>query len=479
MRTEYIFGKRKYPGALTALFLLTLVLALTLSSPALAQSSFLSRPTNLTVSGTTLSWDAVPGAQGYRLRWRELNARGWNVMAGSLATTSHTFSSRELPRRGVQYRVSVQALGRSSTQRSRWSASAFVARPLLPRPTLSRNGTVFTWNAIAGAAGYEVTWYPSRPVDLSQQRYETLPASTRRIDLGGRRPRDGRKYLQDGLKYAVAVRAQDARPPHGYWSLIEQFVYHEPTATPTATSTSTATSTATATPTATASSTATATPTATATATSTSTPTATATATSTSTATSTATATATATSTATATATATKTPELADDSGYYAAAATATALWLTENPPRISISAATHTPTATPTATKKPTKRPTSRPPANTPKPPPPTSRPQPTCKEVAYSRTQSKKDICYGTSYLCEWERTCTGVCRRCSDSPGYCPIQRETCTAWRIVRFGIYNAAGSEDAAAVTIPPDFTPDPPDFPEPPTPENAHEFVDG
>ena len=62
MRTEYIFGKRKYPGALTALFLLTLALALTLSSPALAQSSFLSRPTNLTVSGTTLSWDAVPGA---------------------------------------------------------------------------------------------------------------------------------------------------------------------------------------------------------------------------------------------------------------------------------------------------------------------------------------------------------------------------------------------------------------------------------
>ena len=396
-------------------------------------------------------------------------------MTGSLATTSHTFSSRELPRRGVQYRVSVQALGRSSTQRSRWSASTFVARPLLPRPTLSRSGTVFTWNAIAGAAGYEVTWYPSRPVDLSQQRYETLPASTRRIDLGGRRPRDG-------LKYAVAVRAQDARPPHGYWSLIEQFVYHEPTATPTSTATATATPTATSTATASATPTATASSTPTATATATSTATATPTATSTSTPT----ATATATSTATATATATKTPELADDSGYYAAAATATALWLTENPPRISISAATHTPTATATATKKPTKRPrpTSRPPANTPKPPDPPDPPQPTCKEVAYRRTQSRTSFCpsppfpYASPPDCEWERTCTGVCRRCSDSPGYCPIQRESCSAWRFVGLG-GRATGSEDAAAVTIPPDFTPDPPDIPEPPTPENAHEFVDG
>ena len=358
----------------------------------------LSAPRNLRhVSGSIVSWDAVPGAVGYRLRWRPTDGGG-RVQVNGQYHTAYRIRGLQI---GRTYRVWVAALTNEKGYRTLGTWSQPLALDL--RPTATPTATPTSTNTPTATATPTATNTPTpvTPEALSAPRnlrlvsgstvaWDAVPGAPRGyrllLYLGGRAIRTtgtrATQYtymnLEVGVIYEAVVVARgdggrylDSGPSNRLRLKLE------PTATPTATNTATSTNTPTATetatntptPTPTATSTNTATPTDTATATSTNTATATATNTPTATATDTATPTATATATATPTATATNTPT----------------------------STATNTATATAKPTKKPKPKPSKTPrPTSTPRPPEPTATPVPTVAptspplEYSYTATRS-----------------------------------------------------------------------------------------
>ena len=475
-------------------------------------------PQNFRVlSGNTVAWDAVDGADRYRLR---LDPPTGNRILKRVdpPQTQYTFENLEI---GFVYRVRVRAMGdeivyqllgdwsdtrnllpgataeptvtamptntpTKTTVETQTNTATFTPTDTLtktptptdtPAPTATNTPaplcilpepdnfieiaeTRVGWDAVAGAAGYRLQWRPPGGEWLSA----TLPADFSAYQFA---------ELQVGVRYEVRVQALGDRitcEEEGEWSESIQIVLR-PTATPTDTPTNTPTFTPTNTPTHTPTHTATFTPTDTPTNTLTFTPTSTPTDTPTSTSTNTATNTPTDTPTSTATITPTNTP-------------TATA---TNTPSFTPTNTATHTPTAT--RKPKPTRRPTDRPtpvPTNTytTKPPSPTPKPTnipepPSClRKDKYMRTIRKTGECSisGVFGSCEYAKTCKGTC--CRKSASYCPIEKETCEEWRIIGFNPYAVAGADASSVGTA--DFSLiDVPKFPNDPTPDNAHTFIGG
>ena len=358
------------------------------------------------ISGSIVSWDAVPGADGYRLRWRPADGGGRVQVDGQFHTA---YRIRGL-KVGKSYRVWVAALTDAEGYRTLGSWSRTLTLVLRPTPTPTLTPTA-TNTPTATATPTPVTPQPLpaprnlRLVSGSTVTWDAVPGAPRGyrllLYLGGRAVRTTAtrvtqytfRNLEVGVIYEAVVVARgnggrylDSGPSNRLRLELE------PTATPTATDTATSTSTPTAT--------ATNTPTATNTATDTATPTATATSTSTNTATATSTNTATATSTHTATATSTNTPT---------STATATPT-------------ATVTATATPTATKKPKPKPTRTPrPSPTHRPPDPSNTPKSptnTPEPVIYIHRAERKG--YGNTSVAalnDARNRARNAVRRCAD--------------------------------------------------------------
>ena len=357
-------------------FIRFLMVSVLFFSFSLAQAQTLRRlpaPNNLRlVSGSTVAWDAVEGAAGYRLRWSPPSGGGRVQVDGKLQTA---YKIRGLEA-GVSYKVRVAALskdrGRGYGTLGVWSEPLTLklksTAPPTATPTRARlerlpapgnlrlvSDSTVAWDAVLGASrGYRLFLYLGGRILRRVTSYQTQ-YTFRNLEVGLTYEAlviargDNERYLNSRLSNRLLLRLEPTATPTPTAT---------DTATPTATSTDTPTATATVTPTATATNTATK-PTATPTATSTDTPTATATVTPTATATNTATkptATPTATSTDTPTATATVTPT---------ATATNTATKPTATPTATSTDTPTATATVTPTATAtntatKPTATPTA-----------------------------------------------------------------------------------------------------------------------
>ena len=248
----------------------------------------LARPQNLSVSGNTLSWDAVPNADRYRLRWRGTGAYRFETLADS--QTSYTFTGLS---QGVLYRAQVRALADDSSgfRDSRWSgaiqfrAASPTATPTetptvtatdtstitpthtptststdaptatetdpraLPAPANLRHVSIraIAWDEVTGATGYRLRW---RQLGGSWN-YEPVNEPLTEHTING---------LSVGSTYDVQVRALGDGANYeskGPWSSVLPLTAGMPptsTNTPTASDTPTATNspTKTATPVATA-----------------------------------------------------------------------------------------------------------------------------------------------------------------------------------------------------------------------------------
>ena len=428
-----------------------------------AQQARLPAPNNLRlVSGSTVAWDAVEGAAGYRLRWSPPSGGGRVQVDGKLQTA---YKIRGLEA-GVSYKVRVAALskdrGRGYGTLGVWSEPLTLklksTAPPTATPTRARlerlpapgnlrlvSDSTVAWDAVLGAPrGYRLFLYLGGRILRRVTSYQTQ-YTFRNLEVGLTYEAlviargDNERYLNSRLSNRLLLRLEPTATPT---------TTATDTATPTSTNTATATATDTATPTSTNTETATATDTATPTATDTATPTATntatATATDTATPTSTNTETATATDTATPTATDTATPTATDtatptatDTAIPTATDTATptatdtaaptatdtaAPTATDTATSTATDTATDTATPTATATKKPKPKPTNTPrptntrrppPTNTPKPPLPTAEPR--CEErhsTEYRTFRPFSGACTEITEARDWHRRiCNGM--------------------------------------------------------------------
>jgi hypothetical protein len=79
---------------LTRLFLLAVVLlpatAFAQTSPSAPAAPAKVSPNGALASGTAVAWPAVPGAAGYRIRWRSHEVQGWTDSRDLPATATET-----------------------------------------------------------------------------------------------------------------------------------------------------------------------------------------------------------------------------------------------------------------------------------------------------------------------------------------------------------------------------------------------------
>ena len=131
-----------------------------------AVSARLPTPTGLTATARSavavdLSWDAVEGASGYRLRWRRSQEAEWRVPLLESSETSYAHTGLD-PLTPLQY--SVQAAGASPASDSEWSdsvpARTPAAGPAVPANLTAEATSAFSisvaWDASARATGYRV-----------------------------------------------------------------------------------------------------------------------------------------------------------------------------------------------------------------------------------------------------------------------------------------------------------------------------------
>jgi hypothetical protein len=123
---------------------------------------------DITDTGATLAWNAVPGASGYEVQVREATG-DWGA---ATTVTDPTYALTGLTA-GTAYQVRVRAIGEGGYVPSLYAVAAFsttgdtpVPEPL-PAPTGLAAGTAtatdipLTWTAVAGADGYVVRWAPT------------------------------------------------------------------------------------------------------------------------------------------------------------------------------------------------------------------------------------------------------------------------------------------------------------------------------
>ena len=141
-------------------------------SPAVAVTPMLVPPENVTATApdavtVELSWDAVPGAAGYRFRW-QADGGPWTLETEDVTGTAHPHEDRD-PSTVYTYEV----LSYLGTDESEWSMPATeVTTPVLPAPAdveASATATAVTvsWSEVAVADGYRV-WRQEMPTGASR-----------------------------------------------------------------------------------------------------------------------------------------------------------------------------------------------------------------------------------------------------------------------------------------------------------------------
>ena len=193
-----------------------------------ASTGTLSAPTvtggNDSQGRPTLKWNAVSGAAKYEVyRARSLN--GDYIKYSTVTGTSYTNTS--YIENGNTYYYKVRALDANGTAGA-WSSIVSVtyraaSTGTLPAPAVtggndSQGRPTLKWNAVTGAAKYEVYRARSRSGDYI--KYSTVTGTSY----------TNTSYIEDGNTYYYKVRALDANGTAGAWSSIVAVTYRKPAA---------------------------------------------------------------------------------------------------------------------------------------------------------------------------------------------------------------------------------------------------------
>ena len=168
----------------------------------------------------TLKWDKVAGAAKYEV-YRARSRSGEYIKYSTVTGTSYTNIS--YIENGNTYYYKVRALDANGTAGA-WSSIVSVTyKQTLPAPSVtggndSQGRPTLKWNAVTGAAKYEV--YRARSKNGDYIKYSTV-TGTSYTNIS---------YIENGNTYYYKVRALDANGTAGAWSSIVSVTYRKPAA---------------------------------------------------------------------------------------------------------------------------------------------------------------------------------------------------------------------------------------------------------
>ena len=163
----------------------------------------------------TLKWNAVTGAAKYEV-YRARSKDGDYIKYSTVTGTSYTNTS--YIENGNTYYYKVRALKSDGTAGPWSDVVAVTCRLGLPAPTVTggndaQGRPTLKWNAVSGAAKYEV--YRARSLNGDYIKYSTV-TGTSYTNIS---------YIENGNTYYYKVRALDANGTAGAWSSIVSVTY--------------------------------------------------------------------------------------------------------------------------------------------------------------------------------------------------------------------------------------------------------------
>ena len=163
----------------------------------------------------TLTWKAVSGAAKYEV-YRARSKDGDYIKYSTVTGTSYTNTS--YIENGNTYYYKVRALDANGTAGAWSSVVSVTYKQTLPAPTVTggndaQGRPTLKWNAVSGAAKYEV--YRARSKDGDYIKYSTVTGTSY----------TNTSYIEDGNTYYYKVRALDANGTAGAWSSIVSVTY--------------------------------------------------------------------------------------------------------------------------------------------------------------------------------------------------------------------------------------------------------------
>ena len=173
----------------------------------------------------TLKWKAVSGAAKYEV-YRARSKDGDYIKYATVTGTSYTNTS--YIESGSTYYYKVRALDANGTAGA-WSSIVSVTyKQTLSAPTVTggndaQGRPTLKWNAVSGAAKYEV--YRARSKDGDYIKYSTVTGTSY----------TNTSYIENGNTYYYKVRALDANGTAGAWSSVVSVTYKQTLSAPTVT----------------------------------------------------------------------------------------------------------------------------------------------------------------------------------------------------------------------------------------------------
>ena len=163
----------------------------------------------------TLKWNAVTGAAKYEV-YRARSRSGDYIKYSTVTGTSYTNTS--YIENGTTYYYKVRALDANGTAGAWSSVVSVTYKQTLPAPTVTggndaQGRPTLKWNAVSGAAKYEV--YRARSLNGDYIKYSTVTGTSY----------TNTSYIENGTTYYYKVRALDANGTAGAWSSIVSVTY--------------------------------------------------------------------------------------------------------------------------------------------------------------------------------------------------------------------------------------------------------------
>ena len=173
----------------------------------------------------TLKWNAVSGAAKYEV-YRSYSENGTYTKYSTTTGTSYT--NTDYIENGNTYYYKVRALGSNGTAGAWSSVVSVTYKQTLPAPTVTggndaQGRPTLKWNAVSGAAKYEV--YRARSMNGDYIKYSTVTGTSY----------TNTSYIEDGNTYYYKVRALDANGTAGAWSSVVSVTYKQTLPAPTVT----------------------------------------------------------------------------------------------------------------------------------------------------------------------------------------------------------------------------------------------------